>query len=199
MKIAIIYSSRTGFSKQYAEMLQQKVGGELFDLSKMRKLNQVMGADVLVYIASIMGGRMREFKFIDKNIYDLERPRKIFVGVGLTPPEEQVYLGFKQTNCPFGFENKIKFFLLRGGMRYSELRGVDKLLMKNILKNLSKKEERSPVEEEMYQAIINGADYVNEESLEPIVQEILHPTPFEEVKVEEPKIAEEEKGEDQDA
>ncbi|MDD4066183.1 MAG: hypothetical protein PHY11_04295, partial [Bacilli bacterium] len=84
-------------------------------------------------------------------------------------------------------------------MRYSELRGVDKLLMKNILKNLSKKEERSPVEEEMYQAIINGADYVNEENLEPIVQEILHPTPFEEVKVEEPKIAEEEKGEDQDA
>lgn len=178
MKIAVLYSSKTGYARRYAEMIASQVNGELFDLTRMRNLDKVVNYETIVYVASIIAGRMRSFNIVDKNIYDIEFNRKIFVGVGLTPPDELARAAFKKTNAPFGFENKIKFFLLRGGMDFNKLKGFDKILMKSIVKRLRENAARNEVEEEMYRLIVDGADFVKEENVAPIVEEILHPTPF---------------------
>ena len=187
-KVAILYFSKTGYAKRYAEMLAKATQGELFDTKKMHNLNAVQNFDVIVFVASVMGGRLNGYHLIDHNIFDIEKKRKIFVAVGLTPPLEPVLAQLTQTNTPFGFEGQIKFFQLRGGMDASKLSLMDKMLMRNIRKRLEQQSSKNVVEEEMYQAIINGADYVDEKNIAPVVEEILHPTPI--VKPLAPKEAE---------
>lgn len=176
--VAIIYYSNTGFSEKYANMIAKRVNGDLFLAKKLKDLRPVLKYDTIVYVGSVTAGRLNGFKVVDKNIYDIEDKHILLVAVGLTPQLEPVRQEYARNNIPFGFEDKIHFYQLRGGMAYDKYHFANKVLLNGIVKRLEKQPTRSAVEEEMLQAIKNGADYVSEEQIEPIVQEILHPTPI---------------------
>ncbi len=194
-KIAILYFSNSGFSLRYAEMIANKVNGDLFDAKKMKNLNKVLDYDTIVYVGSLMAGKINGFHMVDKNIYDIEDKHIVAVAVGLTPQMEEVREQIAKGNCPFDFEDKIHFFQLRGGMAMEKLGFGNKLLLKSIIKRLEQQAIRNEAEEEMYQAILHGADYVSEDQIIPVVNEILHPTKIN-IKKEEIKIEKEEKEEE---
>lgn len=187
--IAIIYFTKTGFTKRYADMVAAQTGATLFDARKLKNLEPVMPFKTIVFMGSISAGRLNGFKVVDKNIYDIEHKRIIIVAVGLTPSLELTRDQIAKNNVPFGFEDKIKVFQIRGGFNMNKLGFWDSTLMNSIRKRLEN-EKRNDVAEEMYQAIVNGADYVCDEFIAPVIEEILHPTPMP-LKEEEPLVTKE--------
>ncbi len=187
--IAIIYFTKTGFTKRYADMVAAQTGATLFDARKLKNLEPVMPFKTIVFMGSISAGRLNGFKVVDKNIYDIEHKRIIIVAVGLTPSLELTRDQIAKNNVPFGFEDKIKVFQIRGGFNMNKLGFWDRTLMNSIRKRLEN-EKRNDVAEEMYQAIVNGADYVCDEFIAPVIEEILHPTPMP-LKEEEPLVTKE--------
>ncbi|MDD4584755.1 MAG: flavodoxin domain-containing protein [Kiritimatiellia bacterium] len=171
-KYAIVYCSKTGFTKRYVDMLKEEIDCDVFEAKKLKNLNPLLKYDLIIYAGSVMANRINGFKIIDKNIYDIEDKKIIIVAVGLTPPLDQVLEQLKSSNIPFGFEDKIKIFQLRGGLDVSKLKFFPKMLMNSIKKRLINQQNRNEAEEEMLEAILKGADYVDKSSIVPIIEEI---------------------------
>ncbi|WP_173452209.1 flavodoxin domain-containing protein [Eubacterium pyruvativorans] len=83
-KIAVIYSSKHGAAKQYAEWIAQDTGADLFSADGL-KPRDVADYDILVYGGGIYSGGIRNLDFIRKNIRKKFDGKEILCfGVGIT-------------------------------------------------------------------------------------------------------------------
>lgn len=160
---AIVYTSKAGHTKKYAELLSQEIGIPYYTLDEGKKL--LAKNDEIVYMGWLMAGFVKGLK--KAKCYNL----KAVCGVGSTPPSEKEH-------TRIGNQNKVpldKFFLLLGGYDINNLSGLYGKMMqsvsKGIIKNLSSKPESELTEDEKLTLLImQGKDYVSVENLAPVIE-----------------------------
>jgi len=115
-KIAVIYKSKYGATKQYAEWIAQALDAALLEAGAV-KPPQLASFDVVIYGGGLYAGGIDGVKLVAKN------PCKSLVvfTVGLANPKITDYAAILSKNFTGEALSKIKVFHLRGGIDYNKL------------------------------------------------------------------------------
>jgi hypothetical protein len=152
MRRVIIYQSHQGHTKKYAQSLAEKLNIQIYPVKEAKGIKNCE----IIYFGNIFCGQIEGAKSIAKNNKVI-----ILVGVGLTKPSEN-YLHDLDVNNNI---DNAKIYYLQGGIKPDELKGIRKLIINTMAKNLLK---NNP-EDEMGLALVNGIELVDLEGLKEII------------------------------
>lgn len=156
--MVIVYESKTGFTKRYADMLALKTKLKVFSVKEFLKTNQ--GEDI-IFLGWMKAGRIQGLNKMRK--YSIKAVCGSGTGRTAEPTTEEVIVRNKIEGIPF--------FYLRGGcFPLKELKGMDKIMLSMFLKMLKKRKEKEERIEEAISIIENGFDGVKEENLRPVLE-----------------------------
>ena len=159
---AIIYTSNTGFTRKYAKFLALETGLEAFELGKVP--GKISKEDPVIYMGWLKAGRLM----------GLDKAAKAYhlaavCAVGLGAQNSMQAAGVQRT-----YRLSVPVFYLQGGFDLNKLHGMDRFLMRIMIKmqlpKLEKKKERTPQEEELLSFYKNGGDKVDVKNLRSLLQ-----------------------------
>lgn len=154
---AILYTSNTGFTKQYAEILSKKIDLPVYSLKEAQyKLEKAVS---VIYLGWVFANTVKGYKKAAKKY-------KIIAvcAVGLSESgsvDEEI----RKTNSL-----SVPLFSLQGGLDKQKLRGIHKFMIGMLIKGLSSQAERSEKDEKMLALLKKDGSYVNEESLSDFIK-----------------------------
>lgn len=151
---AIVYTSKTGFTREYACLLGKKLALPVYPLEDA--LYGLPQGSAIVYLGWIHASRVQGFN----------RARKRFrlcgvCAVGLCDTGSLEREVREATAIP----KDIPLFTLQGGFDRGKLKGMDKLLISMLVKGLSSKQQRTEQDERMLYLLQRDDSYVREENL----------------------------------
>ena len=170
MKVAIVYSSKSGFTKKYAQWIANETLGDLIVLQDLREqcLNQY---DKILYGGGLYAGGINGLKKFKSLTEHLPKEKLIYFATGVTPAREEVVNELIHGNFSEAEQEGLHFFYFRGGFNYALLGFVDKVLM-NVMKFMIKKkkeDQRTPDERGMLAAYDQPLDFCNSKEIEPLI------------------------------
>ena len=158
---AIVYTSNTGYTAQYAALLAKKTGLRAYALNEA--LEKVPEGTVVIYMGWIMAGKIQGFITAAKR-YQVAA----VCGVGMNPTGSQLPT-VRQVN---GLGADMPVFTLQGGLNMDKLHGFKKLVLKSmggtIGRQLMAKPDRTPEEDAILDMFRNGGDRVSMQNLKEV-------------------------------
>lgn len=155
---AILYTSNTGFTEEYAKLLQEKTGLPAYRLSEAK--GKVADHAAVLYLGWLMAGRVSGYKKACKR-YQIAA----VCGVGMAATGSQI-ADVRKANA---IVDTTPVFTLQGGFDLAKLHGMYRFMMnavsKGSQKKLSKKPNRTPEESDMLDLMQHGGSRVSEENL----------------------------------
>lgn len=170
MKTIVVYKSKTGFTKKYAEWIAEDLSADLFEVSKVN-IDILTQYDTIIYGGSLYAVGIIGVKLITKNINNLKDKKVIVFATGASPARNDAIKEVTDKNFTQDEQKYIKFFYLRGGFNYSKLNAFDKFLM-TLLKwkiKHKKQEELSNDEIGMLSIYDKPVDYTLRKNVESII------------------------------
>jgi len=156
--MVIVYASRTGFTKRYADMLAAKTGLKAFPVKELSKVGQ---NEEIIFLGWMKIGKVQGLDKVRK--YGVKAVCGSGSGRTAEPSTEAVIARNKIENIPF--------FYLRGGcFPLKELKGMNKLMISLFVRMLKSRKGKDEAQEESIAIIENGFDGVREENLEPVLR-----------------------------
>ncbi|MGN0715032.1 MAG: hypothetical protein ACI4LN_04355 [Anaerovoracaceae bacterium] len=160
---SIVYTSNTGFTREYALMLGEKTNLPVYSLQESS--GKIARDSSVVYLGWLMAGKVQGYADAAKQ-YSVEG----VCGVGMGSTGSQIEDVRKNNNIP----DSMPVFTLQGGFDMNKLRGVYKMMMqvmkKTVGKKLAEKADRTPDEEEMLDLLLHGGSRVSEENLAAVLE-----------------------------
>lgn len=164
MKNLIIYKSNTGFTKEYATMLQRRIDGDLLDIKNLKKKT------LKNYDNIFFGGPLRNNVILGLNKflkhYDIIQNKNIFIfAVGIEPLTDDKKENVIASN---GLDlYHVRLYFLQGGLDFSRMKFPQKQILRYALKVAGKKEGIS--EEMIKSRLENNVNMVNSSNLDYMV------------------------------
>ena len=160
---AILYTTNTGSTERYAEMLAHETGLQAYPLAKAGKAVPA-GAEIL-YLGWIMAGSVKGYAAAAGRY----RVRAV-CGVGMGQTGTQTDNVRKKTGVPAN----IPVFTLQGNFNVSRLHGIYRpmmaLMVKTAGKSLAAKENPTPEEKDMLEMMRGGGERVRFENLKAVLE-----------------------------
>jgi len=128
MNTIVVYKSKTGFVRNYAEWFAEELSADIFEVSKVN-INMITKYDTLVYGGSLHAAGINGVKFITKNFDKLKDKKLVVFASGASLSSEKVIKEVVTNNFTSDQQKSIEFFYLRGGFNYNKLPTFDKVLM----------------------------------------------------------------------
>ena len=167
----IIYGSRYGSTKRYAERLAEITG---LKAVFFKDVKSVAGYDRIVYLGALCAGGVMGLK---KTICCLSASQELFVAtVGLADPSDigninHIRGGLKK-QVPASHYDESKIFHLRGAIDYSKLSLKHRIMMRLLYSKVVKipEAERDAEVRALIATYGKQVDFVNFDTLKPIVK-----------------------------
>lgn len=171
-KIAVVYKSKYGSTKRYAQILQNHLEADVIE-SKDAKIAQLSKYDVLVFAGGIMASGIAGLSFLKKNYEALRDKRIYLLGVGASKPREAILEEMSKRNLKGDLEG-LPLFYARGKWDVEELNFVDKKMCKMLYKGLSKKAENelNEYDREFIERYYESNDWVSDDQVQPLIEAI---------------------------
>lgn len=147
METIVIYKSKYGSTKQYAERIAQELGCQCFD-AKDIKAEDLTEYDNIVYGGGLYAEVINGLSLITKNIEKLKDKKIAVFSTGITPLDCSDYYDKMviEKNFKNGLPENIKVFNFLGKMVLSELSLVHRTALKSLKKIMSNKENPTDME-----------------------------------------------------
>ena len=155
---AIVYTSNTGYTRQYAMLLGEKTGLPVYSLDEAAE--KLPAGNCIIYLGWLMAGKVQGYAKAAKR-YRVQA----VCGVGMGETGSQIQ-DLRKTNR---LSPSMPVFTMQGGFDLDRLGGVYKLMIHTAGKGLAAKKNRSPQEEAMLALLHHGGSYVSEENLEAVL------------------------------
>jgi menaquinone-dependent protoporphyrinogen IX oxidase len=170
-KVLVIYKSKYGSTKRYAQWIAEEVEADLEDSSEI-KTDDLQKYDTIVFGGSLHAVGIKGVKILIDNFEKIKDKKLIVYGVGATPLREETVVQVFNANFKEDIRDKINFFYLRGAFNYDKLSIGDKTLMNFLkLKLQSKKEEELDEDAKGLLACYdNPADWMDRTTIAPLVE-----------------------------
>ena len=156
---AIVYTSHTGSTAQYAYLLGRELGITVYN--SMRELEK---DTEIIYLGWIMAGKVKDYSSI-KNKYKV--CAVCAVGMGQTGTQT------KEVRTKNKIKEDIPLFTLQGNFDVKRLHGIYRMMMnimvKTVGKALEKKENKTKEEEDMIDMMIHGGERVDQKNLHDVI------------------------------
>ena len=157
----VVYESNTGFTERYAKMFAEKANLECWSLY-MARIKVPKHSDI-IYFGNVESGEVAKLKKARKR-YNILAVCPVGLSMGTDAVKEALREKNKLT------ENSPAMFYLQGGYDGEKNVGLGATFINLIVKDLESKEELDAVEVQMLNDLKNGADYVKEENLAPLLR-----------------------------
>ena len=156
---AIVYTSNTGHTRQYALLLGKQVGLPVYSLEEAN--SHLSGGSPVIYLGWIHASHVKGYAKAASR-FDL----CAVCGVGLCDTGTLTSEVRKAT----AIAEDIPLFTLQGGIDRSRLKGMDKLMIFLLAKGLAAQKQRSDQDERMLELLNKDESYVSPENLAEVVQ-----------------------------
>ena len=161
MSQAIVYTSNTGYTKKYAQMLSHETGLPLYSLGQTAQ-SLPAGAKI-IYLGRLMAGTIQGYRKAAK-VFRIQAA----VAVGMAP-NGALETAVRKANH---LDGSLPVFTLQGGYDRSRVKGIYGLMMDLLTKKMRRdqaKKGASEADRQMLQMMTEGGDWVAEESLMPVL------------------------------
>lgn len=173
-KILVIFESKYGSTKRYAQWIADALSCTLLERKAVRPsdLEQV---DTIIYGGGLYAGGVSGITLLTKNWNLISDKKVILFTCGIADPdqpENTTHIREALSKAlPPEIMTKIHLFHLRGGIDYSKLNFIHKSMMGMLRKALLKKEEsdRSYEDNLLLETYGKAIDFTNHESIQPLV------------------------------
>lgn len=161
--MTIVYKSKTGHTKKYAEMLANATKLKAYSLDEA--LTSLPEQEKVLFMGWIMAGHMSG---IDQAV----RRWKVVcaVGVGMAPPSKEVMATLSKAN----YIPNAPVFYLQGGWAPKQvgwfMRRAVGMVTRGTRKALLAKSKRTPEEDAHLNMLLHGGSFVEYQNLKPIQQ-----------------------------
>ncbi len=134
MKTLVLYKSKTGNTKAYAEDIAKKIGGDVAPLKNFKKQN-LENYDTIVFGGWVLGGTIQGLnKFLQR--YDEIKSKNIIVfAVGLSVPSQDGRTILIEQNLLDMYH--IRFYQLRGSFDMKKLHFPYNFMIKSSIKMMA--------------------------------------------------------------
>ena len=169
MKIAVVYKSKYGTTKQYAEWVAAELDADLFEIAEIKPVDLTV-YDVVIHGGGLYGGGIDGLKITKR-----KSPQRLVVfTVGVADPITTDYSEILQLAFSTEELTTTKVFHLRGGIDYKKLNFAHKTIMGMMQKALLKKnaDKRSEEEQQILATYGKKVDFVDRTTIEPLVDYI---------------------------
>lgn len=170
MKALVVYKSKTGFTKRYAQWIADELKCEMIDVENITNTSFDQ-YDVVIYGSRVHAGKVDGLKKIKAMLKS--NSNFIVFATGGTPSaaEDAINTIWKASFSSEELE-KIPHFYMQGGLNYEEMGTVDRMIMKALAKMLSSKKDKNSDEIGCEQAIGSSYDISSREYIMPLIRYI---------------------------
>ena len=173
MNITIIYTSKYGSTRQYAQWLKEAIpSAQLYEHKEIHP-QDLVDCDILLYGGSLHAGGIRGISLLKKQATRLKGKKLILFVVGATPPSSISMDEIQSKNAIPGLED-VEWFYLHGNMDVANMEFLDKNLMKMLRKMLIKKapEDLADWEAALLKNFDGKEDHLDRSAIVPIVEAV---------------------------
>ncbi len=166
----IVYRSKYGATKKYADWLCEATGFDITETSKA-DIAQVEQYETVILCGGIYASGIAGLSFLRKN-YDRLKAKKIAVFcVGASPYDETAFEAIKVHNLKDDLKS-IPVFYGRGAWDQKNMRFADRTLCKMLQKAVAKKDPKDyePWEKALMCAVGKVCDWTDTKYLEPLIK-----------------------------
>ncbi len=156
---AIVYVSKTGHTKSYAEMLGKATGLPIYELKEAAGAAE-KGSDI-IYMGWLFASSIKGYKKAAKR-YNITA----VCGVGLGDTGSQTDTVRKSAGIP----GNTPLFTLQGGINRAKLKGMNKFMINMLTKSLGKKANPTDDDKRMLYLLTHDASYVSDENLSEVLE-----------------------------
>lgn len=168
MKPIVIYKSKSGYTKDYAQMLGKALACEVREAAGLQPA-ELEAYNPIIYGGGLYACRINGLELITNNWAQLCGKQLVVWATGSNPGRESDVKALAETNFSPEQLEKVHFFYLRGGFDFAKLDGGGKFLMRMLKLKLKATKNRTEDEEGLLQAYTTPENHVSMENLEPLL------------------------------
>ena len=157
----IIYNSRGGSTRRYAQLLASATGGSAVPMKEVRP-GQMQAADTVVFASWLMAGNLQGGGFLRRHWRILKEKRTVLAVVGLGRMlDEKLWGEYAARAFTPEMRDSLRVFYLRGAYHPAERSILVRRLMSGVAGALEKKASPTPDDLALARDMRQGCDYVD--------------------------------------
>ena len=171
MNAIVIYKTKYGSTKTYAEWIAQELSCEAVNVKDI-KAQDLSKYDVIIYGGGLYAEVINGVSFITKNLDALSDKKIAIYSTGITPLEYPEYYDTYviEKNFKKGLPENVKIFNFMGKMKMEELTLVHKTALKTLKKIMSSKENPTEMEKLLVDLCDADGDFSDREAIKELVE-----------------------------
>ncbi|NLO09478.1 MAG: hypothetical protein GX129_06360 [Clostridiales bacterium] len=165
--VLIIYKSKTGFTKKYANWILEDVACNVATFDKVKK-EDIDKHNIIVYGAGVHAGLIPGLKKI-KKLVNFNDKKVLIFATGAAPNADEIVKPVIENNLADCI-SKVDFFYFESGINYENMGFFSRGLMKTFSKILNAKKDKTDAEKEMSTMIMTSYDNSKKEYVKPLTE-----------------------------
>ncbi len=172
-KTVVVYKSKYGSTKKYAEWIAKALNADIFETSKIN-VRDMEKYSTIIYGGGLYASGISGISTITKAFDRLKNKKLIVFTVGIANPKTTNFNDIINKNFTPEMQQAIKVFHLRGAIDYKKLNFIHRAMMAMMKNHISKTPEDKRDEETkmMLETYGKAVDFTNESTINPLVEEI---------------------------
>ena len=172
-KIAVVYSSKSGHTKQYADWLKEEIDDvDVIPVATFSP-SQTMAYKLIIFACGVYGDKLSIMDFVKKNINAMAPQKTMIMAVSwYTNDSEDAKKKLIEENYPEQFKNTVPIFVLNSGIDKKSLSAMDKMKLTAAQVMIDKKDGRSSDDINALAIIKGYSDQTSKDNLASIKQAI---------------------------
>ncbi len=166
----VLYQSKYGATKRYADWLREETGYECVEIKKA-KAESLQKCDVIILGGGVYASGIAGLQFLKKNMRKLTDKKIVVFAVGASPYDENAIRQIKDMHFKDELSN-IPLFYCRGAWDEEKMKPVDKTLCNMLQKVVAKQnpEEYEPWQKALMCSVGQKCDWTDQSYLEPLLK-----------------------------
>ena len=171
MNAIVIYKTKYGSTKQYAEWIAEELGCNFID-AKNVKADNLLEYDTIIYGGGLYAEVINGVSLITKNIEKLRDKKIIIYTTGITPADVTDYYNGEvlERNFKNGVPENIKIFNYLGRMVQDELTPVHRAALVSLKKLMSAKKNPSDMVKLLIELCDADGDFSDRKYIKELVE-----------------------------
>ena len=177
MNTIVVYKSKYGSTKAYAEWIADELGCEAVNYKSV-KIDDLLKYDTIVYGGGLYAEVIAGVTLITKNLNKLKDKKLVVYSTGITPVECREYYDTLVLNKNFKGDSLsyIKVFNFLGKMILSELTPVHRAAIKTLKKIMSGKENPAEMEKLLKELCDRDGDFTDKNAIYELINYVKEKT-----------------------
>lgn len=170
MSIIVVYKSKYGSTKTYAQWIAEELGCQAVD-AKTVKIDDLVQYDTIIYGGGLYAEVINGITLITKNIDKLKDKKIVVYTTGITPMEYREYYDklVIEKNFKSGVPDNMKIYNFVGKMILDELSIVHRTAIKSLKKLMQGKENPTEMEKLLVELCDANGDFTDKNAIAELV------------------------------